>query len=484
MQLDAVLDGLEYKVYGKAPRLGGISYDSRRVKPGDLFVAMVGQKFDGHDFVHEARERGAACVLVERPIPDLDLTQVVVDNTRYALGIAAANFYQHPSRKLRVVGVTGTNGKTTTTYLVKSILEQAGYKVGLIGTIQILLGSQAVEAERTTPESLDLQRLLAQMVDEGVQYVVMEVSSHALELHRTAGLDFAGAIFTNLSQDHLDFHPTMEDYFQAKAKLFAGLKGPAAVNTDDPWGARLAEKVAQGLFSFGVESPAQFRAGKIKLENAGVSYILESKDGQIGIDLQLMGMFNVYNSLGAAALAAGLGCSLAQIKQGLEGISGVPGRFERIFNAHGLNVVVDYAHTPHGLENILRSARPLVPQGRIILVFGAGGDRDKGKRPLMGAVAAELADVGIITSDNPRSEDPAQICSSIEKGLLRTNPQVQYSIEIDRRRAIRQAVAMATADDLVIVAGKGHETYQEFAHGRIHFDDGEEVRAAIKELKE
>lgn len=484
MQLEAVLAGLNYKVFGPPCSVRGISYDSRKVQPGDLFVAVVGQKADGHDFVPEAKAKGAAAVLVERFIPGVDLTQAVVENTRYALGIAAANFFGHPSRNLRVLGVTGTNGKTTTTYLVKSILEEAGYKVGLIGTIEILVGEKKLEAQRTTPESLDLQSLFAQMVAEGVDYAVMEVSSHALELHRTVGVAFAGAVFTNLSQDHLDFHPTLEDYFAAKAKLFAGLKGPAAVNVDDAWGQKLQELVSSPVLTFGVEREAAFQARKIKLENAGVSYILESKDGQIGINLQLMGLFNVYNSLGAAALCAGQGVSLEGIKRGLEKVSGVPGRFQRIPNPHGLNVVVDYAHTPHGLENILRSARPLVPNGRIILVFGAGGDRDRGKRPLMGAVAAELADVVIITADNPRSEDPATICSSIETGLLKVNPRANYQIDVDRRSAIRKAVALATPADLVIVAGKGHETYQEFAQGRIHFDDGEEVRAALKELKE
>lgn len=483
MRLDAVLDGLSYELVGSLPEVRGLSYDSRKIQAGDLFVAVVGHKLDGHNFVGEAKAKGAAAVMVERFLPGLDLPQVVVQDTRLALGLAAANFFGHPSRKLKVIGVTGTNGKTTTTYLIKSILEQAGFKVGLIGTIQVLLGNEAMESQRTTPESLDLQRLLAQMAAEGCEYVVMEVSSHALELHRTAGMSFAGAVFTNLSQDHLDFHPSMEDYFAAKAKLFVGLNGPAAINVDDPWGAKLAEQVVGQVNSFGIETGACYRGRKIKLEKTGVSYILESKEGQIAVRLQLMGLFNVYNSLGAVAVCAGLGIPLDVIKTGLERVSGVPGRFERIDNSHGLNVVVDYAHTPHGLENILRSARPLAPNGRIILVFGAGGDRDRGKRPLMGAVAAELADVVIITSDNPRSEDPVAICSSIEQGLLMKNPQTTYEVVVDRRQAIRRAVAMASPSDLVIIAGKGHETYQEFAQGRIHFDDGEEVRAAIKELK-
>lgn len=484
MQLQTVLAGLDYTLYGTVTQVQGLSYDSRLVQPGDLFVAISGFKHDGHHFVSQARENGAAAVLVERFLPDLDLPQVVVNDTRHALGIVAANFYQHPARKLKVLGVTGTNGKTTTTYLVKSILEQAGWKVGLIGTIQILLGSRALEASRTTPESLDLQRLLAQMVAEGVDYVVMEVSSHALELQRTAGLPFAGAAFTNLSQDHLDFHPTMEDYFAAKAKLFSALQGAAVINGDDPWGARLLQFCPEPRFSYGVEHPADFLASKIQLENVGVSYILECRAGQIPIGMKLTGHFNVYNSLAAAALCFSQGASLEQIKAGLEAVGGVPGRFQRIENGHGLNIIVDYAHTPAGLENILRSARALVSQGRIILVFGAGGDRDQAKRPLMGAVAAELADEVIITSDNPRSEDPGAICSSMEKGLLTKNPHVHYLIELNRREAIRRAVAMATPDDLVIIAGKGHETYQEFAGRRVHFDDGEEVRRAIKELKD
>ncbi|HHT68006.1 MAG TPA: UDP-N-acetylmuramoyl-L-alanyl-D-glutamate--2,6-diaminopimelate ligase [Firmicutes bacterium] len=485
MELSKVVHGLDHRAVGSsATNISGISYDSRTVQPGDLFVAISGLKLDGHDFVYEAVKKGAVALLVERPFPDLDLPQVVVPDTRYALGFTSARFYDHPDRKLRVLGVTGTNGKTTTTYLVKSILEKAGYKVGLIGTIQTMIGDMALESGRTTPESLDLYRLFSQMVDEHMDFVIMEVSSHALDLHRTAGISFAGGLFTNLSQDHLDFHASMEDYFAAKCKLFTALHGPAVVNVDDPWGSRLQDLATTTVVSYGVRENATFRAVKIQLENAGVSYILSSEAGQIPINLKLTGYFNVYNSLGAAALCYSQGVSLEAIQAGLEMIPGVPGRFERVENSHGLNVVVDYAHTPDGLENILHSARELTPRGRIILVFGAGGDRDSGKRPLMGAVAAKLADVVIITSDNPRSEDPMAICSSIEKGLLATNPQVDYTIIADRRSAIARGVEMATADDLVIVAGKGHETYQESAKGRVHFDDREEVRRTIKELKD
>ncbi len=487
MELQRVLSGLEYRLLessGSTPEITGISYDSRTVQPGGLFVAISGIQKDGHEFVHEAVQKGAVAILAERPFPDLKVPQVIVGNTRYSLGIASANFYDHPSRKLRVLGVTGTNGKTTTTYLVKGILEQAGHKVGLIGTIQTMIGNTAAESARTTPESLDLQRLFAQMVDGKMDFVIMEVSSHALDLHRTAGTRFAGAVFTNLSQDHLDFHPTMEEYFRAKAKLFDGLGGPAIINIDDPWAVRLRSLDVSTVYTYGVQEGADFSAEKIQLENDGVSYILNSRVGQIPINLKLMGYFNVYNSLGAAAMCSSQGVSLEHIRNGLQIISCVPGRFERIDNDHGLNVIVDYAHTPHGLQNVLQSARRLVPNGRVILVFGAGGDRDTTKRPLMGAIAGTMADSVIITSDNPRSEDPAAICSSIEQGLLQSNPDVDYTVIISRRTAIQKAVEQATPEDLVIVAGKGHETYQESAEGRIHFDDREEVRRIIKELKD
>ena len=485
MYLEKVLAGLEYRIIGSGDlEIQGISYDSRTIKPGDLFVAISGLKVDGHNFIEDVARRGAAAVLVEQPTPDLSLPQIVVENTRLALGLVSANFYHHPAKKLRVLGITGTNGKTTSTYLVKSILEQAGHQVGLIGTIETVIGDVVLESGRTTPESLDLQRLFAEMVDQGMDYAVMEVSSHALDLHRTAGIPFAGALFTNLSQDHLDFHGTMDAYFSAKTKLFENLAGPAIINVDDNWGARLVTCPSLSSYTYGVEKEAQVRAEKIQLENGSVSYILRSEVGQIPIRLQLTGYFNVYNSLGAVALCLSQGVSLAQIQTGLRLAKGVPGRFEQVENERGLNVVVDYAHTPHGLENVLNSARQLTPKGRLIVVFGAGGDRDSSKRSLMGAVAAELADVAILTSDNPRSEDPAVICSSIEKGLLATHPKMDYVIIVDRRAAIDTAIKMATPDDLVLVAGKGHETYQEFAHGRIHFDDREEVRRAIKELKD
>ncbi len=484
MQLEKVLAGLDFERRGPCTEILGLAYDSRLVRPGDLFAAIRGFQRDGHDYVRDAQLKGAVAAVVEHWIPGLELPQIKVSDVRRALSRMSANFYGHPSGKLRVLGVTGTNGKTTSTYFIKSILEAAGLSVGVIGTIQILVGGRVQAASRTTPEALDLQRTLAEMVEAGLDAVVIEVSSHALLLDRVADVVFDGGLFTNLSQDHLDFHATMDEYFAAKVKLFTHLHGPAGLNYDDKWGRQLAEYCAGSVISYGVDHPADVRAEKIELEKSGVSYILNSEVGQIPIKLRLTGHFNVYNSLGAAALCLGQSIPLTHIKKGLEALSGVPGRFELIENAAGLNVIVDYAHTPAGLENILHTARALLAGGRLILVFGAGGDRDRAKRPLMGAVAGRLADVAIITSDNPRSEDPADICSHIETGLLTINSPAEHLIILRRRAAIKKAISLAGPADLVVVAGKGHETYQESAAGRIHFDDGEEVRAAIKELKE
>ncbi len=484
MQLEKVLVRLDYEIRGQCTEIIGLAYDSRLVKPGDLFVAIPGFQRDGHDYVGDAQEKGAVAAVVERWLPNLDLPQIKVANARLALSRMSANFYGHPSDKLRVLGVTGTNGKTTSSYFIRSILEAAGVRTGVIGTIQVLMGQREHTASRTTPEALDLQKTLAEMVEEGLAAVVIEVSSHALELNRVADVTFDGALFTNLSQDHLDFHATMEEYFVSKAKLFHNLRGPAGLNFDDKWAKKLTKHCSSAIISYGVQQPADVWAEKIELEKSAVSYILNSEVGQIPINLRLTGYFNVYNSLGAAALCLGQGISLTHIKEGLEALSGVHGRFELIENAAGLNVIVDYAHTPAGLENILHTARALLAGGRLILVFGAGGDRDRAKRPLMGAVAGELADLAIITSDNPRSEDPAEICSHIEAGLLTVDSPAEHLVILDRRAAIRKAISLANPADLVVVAGKGHETYQESAGERIHFDDGEEVKAAIKELKQ
>jgi len=483
VHLRQVLTGLEYKMRGDECEVTGISYDSRKVKPGDLFVAILGHKTDGHKFAQQAMENGAAAALVQHWIPDLNLPQILVENTRCALGLVSANFFANPSEKIRVLGITGTNGKTTCTYLVKSILEAAGYKVGIIGTIQTVIGDKVFESNRTTPEASDLQRILAAMVDEGLHFAVMEVSSHALELERTVGVKFSGALFTNLSQDHLDYHSSIDEYFRAKVKLFNKVCGPSIINLDDEWAVHLKALCSEPIVTYGINSKADLRAEKIKLEKSGVSYILKGRGHEIPIKLRLTGYFNVYNSLGAAALCQSQGITMGKIQEGLKMLPGVPGRFEKVDNKSGLHVIVDYAHTPDGLENILHTARELLDDGRLIVVFGAGGDRDKSKRPLMGSVVARLSDIIIITSDNPRTEDPLTICEEIKQGVQQVGSGIQYSIIVDRREAIRQAISMAKPNDLVIIAGKGHENYQEFAQGRIHFDDVEEVKMAIEELK-
>ncbi|MGE5552445.1 MAG: UDP-N-acetylmuramoyl-L-alanyl-D-glutamate--2,6-diaminopimelate ligase [Betaproteobacteria bacterium] len=472
-------------------RVGGLAYDSRRVKPGDVFVCIRGLRTDGHFYVGEAIERGAAAVVAERDLPDpTPVPLALVADSRQALGLMAAHFYGSPSSSLRMIGVTGTNGKTTTTYLIKAILEAAGRKVGLIGTIRNLAGQEEIPTERTTPESLDLQALLAHMRDVGCTHVVMEVSSHAIALKRIAGVEFDLGVFTNLTQDHLDFHETFEAYRATKGKFFAGLghtakRGTrrAIINADDPSADYFAQVSTVPVTTYGLGGESQVRAEDVRLATAGLSYRLVTPEGATDLTLRLSGRFNVYNSLAAAAAAMAEGCSLEAVRRGLEAIPGVPGRFEAVEAGQPFSVVVDYAHTPDGLENLLRAADS-VTRGRKILVFGCGGDRDRGKRPLMGEIAGRMADYTIVTSDNPRSEDPAAICAEVVAGVARTAPGPEaYRVLVDRREAIRHAVEVARPGDIVLLAGKGHETYQVFADRTIHFDDREEARQAIARLE-
>ena len=492
MRISQLAAGLECEIIGGDCRVTGLSYDSRRVQPGDVFFAIRGFKTDGHKYIEQAAANGAAAVVVDTiQVLDSDITQVVVADTRVAMAEMSAAFFQHPSRKLRVIGVTGTNGKTTTTYLIKAILEQAGFKVGLIGTIQTLIDQTVIPAVRTTPESLDLQSLLARMVAEQVEYVVMEVSSHALELNRTAGLEFDTAVFTNLTQDHLDFHHDFTHYFQAKAKLFVNLaaagtksKKLAVINYDDSYGLKMAAQSSAQVFSYGIEQPAQIRACDLEIFGDGMKYQLVTPFGCTDLNMNLTGRFNVYNTMAAAAACLAEGVSLEQIKIGLEKVQGVPGRFELVDAGQDFTVIVDYAHTPDSLTNVLKTARSFT-ENRILAVFGAGGDRDRAKRPLMGQAAARHSDYVILTSDNPRSEDPERICSEIEQGIIAEKdktPNFDYTIEVDRGRAIEKAIRMAVKGDTIIIAGKGHETYQEFADHTIDFDDRAEALRILKEL--
>lgn len=465
-----------------------IRYDSRHVGPGDMFVAMRGTASDGHRFIQAAIRAGAIVVVADddAALPDSffmheGVLKVVVADARAALAQLAANFYGHPAAALMLVGVTGTNGKTTTTHLVRSILEAHGEKAGLIGTIEYRIGERALPATHTTPESLELNGLLAAMVRERCTAAVMEVSSHALAMHRVDGMGFRAGVFTNLTQDHLDYHGTMEEYFRAKKKLFQqlGSDAVAVVNSDDPYGSRMAEGSAPRVITYGTGSTAAVRATGIALSVDGSRCTVLYQGEAQEIRSTLTGQFNIANILAAYATGVGLGISAATIAAGIAGVKAVRGRFEQIAAPAGWTAVIDYAHTPDALENCLRTIRAIMPGGgRIITVFGCGGNRDKGKRPLMGRIATSLSDVTVLTSDNPRHEDPHMIIRDILAG---TGARDNVRTEPDRRTAIRLALADARPGDVVLIAGKGHETYQVAGETRMHFDDREEVETFLRE---
>jgi len=457
--------------------------DTRKVVQGALFCCVPGSRFDGHDLAGAALAAGAAALCVERPL-ELDAPQLLVGSVRAVLPWLADAFFDHPSRRLDLVGVTGTNGKTTTTYMVEAILRAAGRTAGLLGTVEVRVGGRRRPAVHTTPEAPDLQRLLAEMADAGVQAAAMEVSSHGLALHRVDATRFRAAVFTNLTQDHLDFHAGLDDYFQAKRRLFTAPFTPLGiVNLDDRYGRLLAGTAEVAVVTTGIDTDADWRATEVAASLDGASFRLRSPAGSRPIRLRLAGHFNVANALGALAAADALGIDLDTAVAGLEGLAGVPGRFERVDAGQPFTVLVDYAHTPDSLENLLRAARA-VTGGRVIVVFGCGGDRDRAKRPLMGEIAGRLADVAVVTSDNPRSEPPEAIVAQVAEGVARAAPGGGFRVEVDRRAAIRAALAMAEPGDAVLVAGKGHEQGQELADGvKIPFDDrvvaAEELHALL-----
>jgi len=459
---------------GPAVEIGGLAYDNRAVEPGTLFFCVPGFTCDGHDFAPEAIERGAAALVVARPL-GLGVPEVQVEDVRAAMAVAAARFYGDPTGRLPVVGVTGTNGKTTTAFLVRSLLEASGRQTGLLGTVTSVIAGEERPTVRTTPEAIDLQRTFREMLDGGDRACVMEISSHALELRRADGTHVAAAIFTNLTQDHLDFHPTMEHYFQAKRRLFANpLTDVKIVNIDDPYGRRLADEWPESV-TFGIDSEAMYRATEVRTGFAGSDTTFVTPDGEFDVHVPLPGRFNVANALGAWAAARSLGTGLAGLPETVR----VPGRFEPVVEGQPFAVLVDYAHTPDSLENVLRAARELA-DGRVIAVFGAGGDRDRGKRPLMGEIGARLADVCLVTSDNPRSEDPQAIIAEILAG---TAGAANVSSDPDRRASIHRAVALAEPGDVVVIAGKGHEQGQEFTGGRKEpFDDVTVAREALRSV--
>jgi UDP-N-acetylmuramoyl-L-alanyl-D-glutamate--2,6-diaminopimelate ligase len=458
MDLERLVSALEpVEVLGRpAVEVRDLAYDARAVTPDALFFAVPGERADGHDFAAQAVAHGAAALVVERGL-DLPVPQVVVADSRAAMAPAAAVFFGEPTHELEVVGVTGTSGKTTTSFLLFAILAAAGRRPGLLGTVEARVGGERRGVVRTTPEAIDLQRLFREMLDAGDRSCAMEASSHASVLHRLDRVRFAALVFTNLSQDHLDFHGDMESYFEAKRRLFVAGRPPAAINVGDEWGRRLAAELPEAL-TYGLAPEAAIGPGALD-----------------GIDLKLQGRFNAENALAALAAARLLGVEEDAIRRGLESVRGVPGRFESVDAGQPFHVVVDYAHKPAALENVLRTARELAGRNRVICVVGAGGDRDPGKRPLMGRLASELADVAIVTSDNPRSEDPAAIAAEIVSG---TNGNVE--VELDRRAAIGQAIELARVGDVVLIAGKGAEQGQELADRTVPFDDREEAKRVLE----
>jgi UDP-N-acetylmuramoyl-L-alanyl-D-glutamate--2,6-diaminopimelate ligase len=486
---------------GSAETDGGVevtdlAYRADAVSRGALFFCVRGFSADGHDFARDAVERGAVALVCERPL-GLGVTELLVEDVRVAMPHLASSFFGHPTAELELVGITGTNGKTTTAFVLREILEASDRQAGLLGTVHSIVGGQVEPVERTTPESVDLQRAFRRMVDAGDRACVMEVSSHALELRRVDASHFDCAVFTNLSQDHLDFHETLEEYFGAKRRLFVGhatsTPRVAVVNGDDTWGRRLVEELCAAgheAITFGVEREADFRAEDVELSPSGSRFRLVSADVSVAASIPLPGLFNVYNALGAIAAASTLGVELETACASAARAERVPGRFEPVDEGQGFSVLVDYAHTPDSLASVLETARELLVEagsGRLICVFGAGGDRDREKRPLMGAAARRLGDHVIVTSDNPRSEDPDAIIAAIVEGAEQVaaaeSRESSLEVEPDRRTAIARALALAQRDDIVLIAGKGHEQGQEFEGGRkVPFDDREVARVELRAL--
>jgi UDP-N-acetylmuramoyl-L-alanyl-D-glutamate--2,6-diaminopimelate ligase len=489
MQLKELLDGLPLlRSEGSLDRLvAGVTADSRRLSPGMVFIAVPGENHDGHDFISTAIDRGAAAIICERNgFSSGRATKVKVTDARIALAVAAANFHGHPSRKLKVIGVTGTNGKTTVSFMVKHILEAAGIHAGLLGTIRYEIGDRVLPAQRTTPESSEIQAFMAQMIRAGCEACVMEVSSHALAQKRVHGVEFDLGIFTNLTQDHLDFHGDMESYYEAKKQLFTSIQegakpGAAILNIDDSFGSRLArETSAEVQLTYGLDESAKLRATEFQLGHGETSFTAETPAGCFAVRMPLIGRHNIYNALAAIGAGLALRVPIAKIQVALRTMPAVPGRLERISAGQPFSVFVDYAHTDDALQHVLRTVREITP-GRVLLAFGCGGARDTDKRAKMGKVAALLAHHTLITSDNPRRESPASIAAQIEAGFTSIRPD-QFTVELDRAQAIRELVGLARPGDTVLIAGKGHETYQEFEDTVVPFDDRVHAREALEEL--
>lgn len=488
MKLDELIEHLDYKdlINFKNVEISGISYNSKTTKKGDIFICLTGEYTDGHEYAKDALANGAAALLVEKKVDiDKKIPQVVVSSTRHKIADIADRFYSSPSRGINLVGITGTNGKTTVTHLIQKIFEENNEKCALIGTLGYKLSSSGEyrDAKHTTPQAPELQATLRMIKDvEKIDNVVMEVSSHALEQNRVGGCCFNGAVLTNLTQDHLDYHITMDNYFEAKALLFRGLaEGDfAVINADDDYAQRFLDVVPLNVrkFTYGVKKQADVMAKDINFSLNGAEFTLATLEGEFAVNLHMNGMFSVYNVLAAVTASLAMGIELKVALKALENVKGVAGRFEVV--AKKPLVIVDYAHTPDGLENVLNSAREITPKdGKLICLFGCGGDRDATKRPKMGAIAEKIADKIVITSDNPRSEDPQTIITDIIAGLKSTNPE-KVTVEPDRGHAIALLKDIAGNNDVVVIAGKGHEDYQILKDRTIHFDDREEARKVFE----
>ncbi|HEX7056040.1 MAG TPA: UDP-N-acetylmuramoyl-L-alanyl-D-glutamate--2,6-diaminopimelate ligase [Bacilli bacterium] len=472
-------------------QITGIQTDSRKVQPGDLFICVPGLVFDGHDFAADAAANGAAALVVERDVA-VGLPKLFVKDCRYAMAVIASHFYGYPGREMRLIGVTGTNGKTTTTYLIEQILRQNGFRTGLMGTIRMKIGNHFYNADRTTQDVVELQQNLRLMADEKTDYCVMEVSSHALELGRVKGLRYRSAVFTNLTQDHLDYHLTMENYKAAKGLLFSRLGNEfepdlaracyAVLNADDPASAEYARMTSAQTVTYGVDNDADVKASNVKITANGTSFYVSTFAGTAEMNIKLIGKFNVYNCLAAFAACLAERIPFAQIKHSLETAQNVAGRMEPVQAGQDFLVVVDYAHTPDGLQNALHAIRQFAA-GRIITVFGCGGDRDRTKRPIMGKIAGQMSDYVIVTSDNPRTEEPLQILRDIAPGIEASGIGKDCcEMIVSRKEAIRQAVRLASKGDVVLIAGKGHETYQLINGVAYEFDDRLAAIEAIRSL--
>ena len=463
--------------------INNLKMDSREINKGDLFVCISGFTVDGHDYVDEAVTNGAVVIVAERDIQAKVPVVVVPDTVRF-LAMAAAKFYQFPTNQVPLIGVTGTNGKTTVTYLLEQIFKYYGQKTGVIGTIQMKIGEDVFPVDNTTPDALFLQHTIRKMIDNGVDQVIMEVSSHALDQGRVYGCDYNTAIFTNLTQDHLDYHDSMDDYLRAKSLLFAQLGSGyhlnnnkcAIINHDDSACHKIIRSTAQKVITYGIQNESMIMAKSITLTQVGTKFLLCTPNGNTEINSQLIGKFNVSNMLAASAAALVNNVPLTTIKQALESIQGVTGRFELVTQEQSFSVIVDYAHTPDSLENVLTTIREFA-QRKVYVVVGCGGDRDRTKRPLMAKIALKYADEAIFTSDNPRTENPDVILNDMISGI--SNSERKYQVISDRRKAIYQAINQATDDDIVLIAGKGHETYQQIGHIKYHFDDREVAKEAL-----